>query len=144
VSLLLMCEYRLWSLSWVKSDSTKSRFVSFEAFTAVIIEVEVSCVATPCNVAIRYQFYSMDIWNAGILPQHYVASKPRRPWLKFRFVSFIKHHSSARLMKDIWLRITSVSNRFHITIIQKSNCHASICIMESSCSAAWNWNPDFK
>jgi len=24
----------------------------------------------------------MDLWNAGILPQHYTASQPRRPWCK--------------------------------------------------------------
>jgi hypothetical protein len=25
---------------------------------------------------------SMDLWNVGILPQHYTASQPRRPWLE--------------------------------------------------------------
>jgi hypothetical protein len=25
---------------------------------------------------------SMDLWNVGILPQHYAASQPRRPWLE--------------------------------------------------------------
>jgi len=46
---------------------------------------------TTCNIVVGYQRFvgpcclhpedgcSMDLWNVGILPQHYTASQPRRP-----------------------------------------------------------------
>jgi len=50
--------------------------VSSEAFTAVNIQVKVSWVHPEDGG-------SMDLWNNGSLPQHYMASQPRKPWLEF-------------------------------------------------------------
>jgi len=52
-----------------------------EVFTAVKIRVEILWVTTPCSVVVGCQ-RSMDVWNVGILPQHYTASQPRRPRLR--------------------------------------------------------------
>jgi len=48
------------------------------------IEDKVFWVVTPCTVVAGYQHFrgSMDLWNVGILPQHYTASQPRRPRLE--------------------------------------------------------------
>jgi hypothetical protein len=43
---------------------------SFEAFKAVMFQVEISCVMTPCSVVVGYQ-HSLDV---GILQHHYMAS----------------------------------------------------------------------
>jgi len=61
----------------------------FEAFMAVMFQVEVFWIVTPCSAVAGYQsvrgpccFYpedraSLDLWNVGILPQHYKASQVR-------------------------------------------------------------------
>jgi hypothetical protein len=65
---------------------------SFEAFTALIFQVEVFCVVTRCSVVVGYQRFrgpcclhlqteddgNMDVWEFGTLPLHYTASQPRR------------------------------------------------------------------
>jgi hypothetical protein len=65
----------------------------FEVFTAVKIHVKVFWVLTPRSAVVGYQPFgghcflhlqveiggSMVLRNAGILPQHYTASKSRRP-----------------------------------------------------------------
>jgi hypothetical protein len=66
-------------------------FTSFEAFTAVMIQVVVFLAVRPCGV-VGYQSFggpcclhlqgdggSKDLRNFGILPQQYKASQPRRP-----------------------------------------------------------------
>jgi hypothetical protein len=54
-------------------------------------------VVMPCSVGVGYQRFwgpyclhlqgedggSLDLWNIGILPQHYTMSQPRGPWLVF-------------------------------------------------------------
>jgi len=52
-------------------------------------QVEDFWVMTPCSVVVGDQRFrgpcclqlqgSMDFWNVGILPQHYMASQPRSP-----------------------------------------------------------------
>jgi hypothetical protein len=62
---------------------------SFEAFLAVMFQVEIFCVVTSCIIVVGYQrfrgpcclHFSMNLWNFGILPQHYTASQPRR-WMQ--------------------------------------------------------------
>jgi len=61
---------------------------TFEVFTAVKIHVEIFWVVTACNDMVWYQRFRgpssgemegrMDLWNVGILPQHYTASQHRR------------------------------------------------------------------
>jgi hypothetical protein len=68
----------------------------FEAFTAVIFQVEVFWIVTPCSVMVGYRRCrgpcclhlqdevkggSGDLWNVGILPQYNMASQSRRSWL---------------------------------------------------------------
>jgi hypothetical protein len=61
----------------------------FEAFT-VMIQVEVFWVVAPCSGRIPTFHRSMvppssgwsDLWIGGILPQHYMASLLRGPWLE--------------------------------------------------------------
>jgi len=50
------------------------RNANFEAFMAVMIQVEVFWIMTPCSI--------VDLWNFGILPQHCTASQPRRTRLE--------------------------------------------------------------
>jgi hypothetical protein len=58
---------------------------SFEAFTAVMVQVVVFWVMTPCSVVVGYQRFrvedggSKDLRSVHIIPQHYTASQPRRP-----------------------------------------------------------------
>jgi hypothetical protein len=69
-------------------------------FTAVKIQVDVIWVVTPCSVMVHYQRFggpcclhlqgevsedggSIDLWNVGILPQHYTASQPRKLLLAY-------------------------------------------------------------
>jgi hypothetical protein len=47
----------------------------FEAFTAADIQIEVFWILTPRSVVVAC---NMDFWNVAILPQHYMASQPRR------------------------------------------------------------------
>jgi hypothetical protein len=74
--------------------------VKFEVFIAVKIQAEVFWVVMLCNVVVGYQCFrgpcclhlhqyggSKVIWNIQILPQHYMASQPRRPQLE-SFVMF--------------------------------------------------------
>jgi len=66
------------------------------SFMAVKIHVKVFWVVTLCGAMVGYQYfrgpwclslhpengYSMDLWNVGILPQHYTASQPTGPQLE--------------------------------------------------------------
>jgi len=42
--------------------------------TKDLFQVEVFCVVKPCNGVLPHG--NMDLWNMGILPQHYTASHP--------------------------------------------------------------------
>jgi len=48
----------------------------------MFFQAEVVWVMTPCSVVVGYQYDedggSMDLWNVGILPQHYTASQLRK------------------------------------------------------------------
>jgi len=62
-------------------------YASFKAFKAVMFQAEVFCFATPCSFRgpsclTLQDGGSMDLWNAGILPQYYTASQPRTPRLE--------------------------------------------------------------
>jgi len=56
---------------------------SSETFTAVMFQVDVFWVGTPCSVVVGYQCFWRPccLWNVGILPHHFTASQPRRPRL---------------------------------------------------------------
>jgi len=70
---------------------------TLEVFMAVKIQVELFWVLMSCNDVVHYQHFSqksmlspssgwrgsMDLWKAGILPQHYTASQPRRTQPEF-------------------------------------------------------------
>jgi len=49
-------------------------YASCETSMAVMFQVEVFWFVTPYSV--------VDLWNVGILPQHYAGSQPRRPRLE--------------------------------------------------------------
>jgi hypothetical protein len=72
--------FLLTSLTW---DIAKDwGAASSEAFTVAMCHVEVFRVVTPCSVVVGYLHPedggSMDLWNVGIIPQHYTESQPRR------------------------------------------------------------------
>jgi len=59
----------------------------YEAFTVVMFQVR-------CSVHPEYGG-SLDLWNVGILQQHWTASQPRRPrlqiewhWFNLQFTTF--------------------------------------------------------
>jgi hypothetical protein len=48
------------------------------------LQIEFLCVATPWNVVVGYRRFrgpsylgGLDLWNVGILPQHYMVSQPK-------------------------------------------------------------------
>jgi len=58
-----------------------------------VLEVDVFCILNPCSFVIGYQRFresrcqgevgsSMNLWNGGILPQHYTEAQPSRPRLQ--------------------------------------------------------------
>jgi hypothetical protein len=54
-----------------------------------MIQVEVFLPVALCSVVVGYLRFrgpedggTMDLWNVGILPQHYTASQLRRPGLE--------------------------------------------------------------
>jgi len=79
---------------------------NFGAFMAVIFQSEI-CAVTLCSVVVGYQRFrgpccvhlqvrwsedegSMDLWNVGILSQHYTASQPRRHRLERLSVMYVR------------------------------------------------------
>jgi len=66
-----------------------------------------------CSVVVGYQHFrgprcfhlqggdggSMDLWNVGILPHHYTASQPRRPWLERNPSTLTEYEGSEPLSK---------------------------------------------
>jgi hypothetical protein len=69
---------------------------------AVLFQVEVFCVVMLCSVVVGKQRFrgplhledggSMDLCNIGILPQHNMASKPRRPQPEISQYEFLTVH----------------------------------------------------
>jgi hypothetical protein len=76
-------------------------WTEFETFTMVKIQVQVFSVVMPCSDVTAYQHIRggwMDLWIAGILPQHYTASQPGRPRLEFspQWKTQISHPCASR------------------------------------------------
>jgi len=73
--------------------------------------VQVFRVVTPCSVVVGYQHFrslhpedgaSMDLWNVGILPQHYTAWQSRRPRLEVSLAWKVQNsHRTFRLSTSV-------------------------------------------
>jgi len=89
-------------------------------FTALMFQVKVFWVVTPCSVMVRYQHFtgsrcshlyggvpedggSMNLWNVGILQQRNTASQPRRPQLEVSLTSSL--HFTLPHVFLIWARV---------------------------------------
>jgi len=65
--------------------------VSFEALKAMMLQVKVFWIVTPCMIVVGYQLFrdplhpedgsSMNFWNVGTLRQHYTVLQTRRTQL---------------------------------------------------------------
>jgi hypothetical protein len=73
---------RCWCRKTKKKKKKKNHIASFEALKVATFQVEFFWVVTPCSVVVGYGG-SMDLWNAGTLPQHYTGSRSRRPRLEY-------------------------------------------------------------
>jgi len=75
--------------------------VRFEAFTAVMFQVEVFWVVTLHSVVVGYpeDGGNVDLWNNGILPQHYTVSQSRKPQLEI----FCKFFQSMLLITQTFM-----------------------------------------
>jgi hypothetical protein len=106
-------------------------------FTAVIFQVEVFWVVTPCSVVVRYHYFrgprflhfqsevtslhpedggSMDLRKIGVLPQHYTASEPRNLDLKPDTLNWlrIEYVVAAVLIPCILIPEIQLTAQFHI------------------------------
>jgi hypothetical protein len=97
--------------------------LSFEAFTAVMFQVEIPWAVTPCNVVLRYQHFRglhclhpqaayIDLWNVDFL-QHNTTSQPKG-WrkhgpLKRWYPPTTLHGVTTQKMEAAWTSETLVS-----------------------------------
>jgi hypothetical protein len=81
--LLVVSKCERWKRKFRLSVSlyTKHEYATFEGFTGVKIQVEVFWVATLCSVGVGYDNFRGP-YCLHTLPQRYVASQPRRSWLR--------------------------------------------------------------